>query len=128
MKTVLEDKTTIEFRNPDVFSEPILVKRLMPDNSEETIGRIYQSWSNDDVSITYECINAEGDEICPATSDWIQAENAFVKYAKHNHSKSLTEQSIEKGDVYTWYEGRETEVMGIRENRGRKNRNIEISK
>lgn len=128
MSIKTDDNIIVEFSNPGDFAEPIKVFRTLPDCDEEAIGNICMNWTDDDTPMTYECYGIDGEEICPPTTNWIEAEQAFVKYAKHFPHKSDLEKSFENGEVFTWYSGRDREVKEIRKRKAINDKSLDINK
>jgi hypothetical protein len=92
---------------PHSQTEPIIVNRLLPDGEIETIGRIYQD-ASEDGTVSYTCINQEGEQMFLPTTEWTSVENAFEKYGRELWNKSI--------------------VRDIRQRKGRNNKAIGISK
>ena len=102
----------LEFSRATTFSDPILIKMVLPDGTKPVIGHVLQDWNNDDAPVLYICFGENGMEVCPPTDDWTAVEQAFARYAKH-YSERLQEEKQNK------VASRLNEMGTVRENKGR---------
>jgi hypothetical protein len=84
------DSISIEFSKPDLLNA-VTVYRVLPDNTSEPIGKIYPDLSKGDDSLIYISLSNQGDELFPPSSDFIEIEEQFRKYARELSEKSITE-------------------------------------
>jgi hypothetical protein len=120
MSTELKNNINLEFSRAATFSDPILIKMVMPDGAKPVIGHVLQDWENEDSPVLYVCIGDNGEEICPATDDWTAVEQAFSRYARHYEER----QREAKQNIVA---SRVNEISGVRDNKGR-NKTIGITK
>jgi hypothetical protein len=111
MKKSLVERTLVKFSTLDPFINEITVYRVLPDNSEEPIGKVFPDLRNEEDSVIYVSTNNHGEEIFPPTSDFVGLENMFEKYAKELAEKSLVEGLEAEVDEY---EKREEAMNSIR--------------
>jgi len=90
MNKTKEEKILIRVSPPKPVSNIVNVTRVLPDGSEEFIGQISPDFTDGEDSIKYVSVNNLGEELLPPTSDFIDIENHFVKYAQEMKEKSLT--------------------------------------
>jgi hypothetical protein len=62
----------------------------LPDYTEEFIGQIYPDFTDEEDSNKYVSVNTLGEELLPPTSDFIEIENRFIKYAQELNEKDFT--------------------------------------
>jgi hypothetical protein len=120
MSTEIKNSIDLEYSRAAAFSDPILIKMVMPDGTKPVIGHVLQDWENEDAPVLYVCIGEDGEEICPPTDDWTAVEQAFTRYSKH-YGERLQEERQNK------VASRENEMTTVRELKGRK-KTIGISK
>lgn len=90
MKKTQEDRILVRFSPPEPISNTVKVTRVLSDNTEEFIGQINPDFTDGEDSIKYVSVNYLGEELLSPTSDFIDIENRFVKYAKEMDEKSFT--------------------------------------
>lgn len=120
MNTELKNNIDLEFSRANTFSDPILIKLVLPDGTKPVIGHVLQDWENEDAPVQYICFGENGMEVCPPTDDWTAVEQAFARYAKHYEAR----QREEKQNTVV---SRVNEMNTVREQKGR-NKTIGISK
>ena len=76
-----------------------MANRVLPDNSLQSIGTLYPDIGDDEDAIKYISVNNHGEMLFPATSDFVDLENKFEKYAKEMTGKAITENLTEKAEV-----------------------------
>ena len=111
MENIQKDKMLVRFSTPDPITNAIVVSRVLPDNSAEPIGRIYPDFGNGEDSVMYVSTNDQGKLLFPPTSDFVDLENKFEKYAKELAEKSITEEMNARAEEF---EEREESIKGIR--------------
>jgi hypothetical protein len=112
MSTELKNNIDLEYSRAAIFSDPILIRMVLPDGTKPVIGHVLQDWENDDAPVLYVCIGENGEEICPPTDDWTAVEQAFARYAKHYEERQREEKQNKVAS-------RVNEMNTVRENKGR---------
>ena len=120
MNTESKNDLSLEFSRAVTFSDPILIRMVLPDGSKQVIGHVLQDWDNEDAPVLYVCIGENGEEICPPTDDWTAVEQAFARYAKHYEERRQEARQIEMAS-------RVNEIGAVRETKSQK-KTIGISK
>ncbi|MFH0866631.1 MAG: hypothetical protein V1904_10570 [Bacteroidota bacterium] len=111
MKNLQKDRTLIRFSAPAPFINEVIVSRVLADNSTEPIGKVYPDLRNEGDSIIYISTDNNGDEIFPPTSDFIEVETRFEKYAKELAEISLVEGITAESEEF---EKREETIKNLR--------------
>ena len=117
MKTLKEDQFQVRFSSPDPRTNIIEVIRVWPDESEETVGRIYPNYSKDGDVTSYTSMNLYGDESFPPTSDFNEIENHFKKSIKKIAEESFI---MNMNDYVAEFEEREEALKFLRKLKSRK--------
>ncbi len=107
-----EDRIPLKFSSLDPISNSVKVTRILPDNTEESIGQIYLDFTDGEDSIKYISVNSLGEELIPSTSDFIDIEHHFIKYVQEMNEKSYTKEIEAKTDEY---EKRAKMLRGLRQ-------------
>ncbi|RPH33013.1 MAG: hypothetical protein EHM93_06785 [Bacteroidales bacterium] len=111
MKTTHNDRALVNFSSPDPITNHIVVSRVLPDHSVEPIGIIYPDFGNEEISAMYASTDNQGAMLFPPTSDFIDLENRFERYAKELAEKSFMEDMNRKANEFG---GREESIKGLR--------------
>jgi len=90
MRKSQTDRVLVEFSKPDNMNI-VTVSKVLADNSTEPIGKVYPDLSKGDDYLIYVCTNNQGIGIFPPSSDFIEIEERFRKYAGELSKKSITE-------------------------------------
>jgi hypothetical protein len=111
MKKSPSDEIQISYSTPDSFKNEVTVFMVLPDNTTEAIGKVYPDLSKGEDSLIYISTNNQGIEIFPPTSDFIEIENRFEKYAKELAEISFMEElKVE----FENYQDREESIKSLR--------------
>ena len=111
MENTQKDRMLIRFSTPDPITNLIVVSRVLPDHSAEPIGIIYPDFGNGENSAMYVSTNNQSTVLFPPTSDFIDLENRFKKYAKELAEKSFIEEMNRKEEELG---EREESIKGLR--------------
>ncbi|MBP6977636.1 MAG: hypothetical protein KBB71_04910 [Lentimicrobiaceae bacterium] len=98
MEKAREDRISLKFSSLDPLSNTVKVIRVLPDNTEESIGQIYLDFTDGEDSVKYISVNSLGEELIPATSDFIDIEHHFMNYTQEMDEKYYTEEMEAKTD------------------------------
>lgn len=118
MNTKYRNEVFAHFKLAKVLADPVIVSRVLPDNSLKPLGRIYQNMNEEVGSVTYISTDNNDEEIFPPTTDYLEAECGFEKYAKEVTQKSLIEDWEMKANEFAEREGDITKI------RSGKNKNV----
>lgn len=111
MKKSQAERPLVIFSTPDSFMNEVTVFRVLSDNSQEPIGKVYPDLSNGEDSLIYISTNNQSEEIFPPTADFIKIENRFKKYAEELSIRSFTEAMTAEAEKI---ENRKESVKSIR--------------
>jgi hypothetical protein len=91
MKKIQKDRRPIRFSSPDPITSSITVSRVLSDKSSEPIGKIYPDFGNGEDSAMYVSTDSLGNALFPPTSDFVDLESRFERYAKELPERLLAE-------------------------------------
>jgi len=111
MKNTIEDRRPIRFSTPDPITHIVIVCRILPDNTEEPIGKVYSDFGEGEYSVKYISTNNNGETLFPPTSDFGDLEDKFEKYSKELSEQSFMEEL--KAETETYNERKEL-LIGLR--------------
>ena len=111
MENRQKDRTLVRFSTPDPITNAILVSRVLPDHHAEPIGKVYPDFGDGEDVAMYVSSNNHGERLFAPTSDFIDLENQFEKYAKELAEKSLTDEMNRRAEEFI---EREESINGLR--------------
>lgn len=94
MKKAHGDRILVRFSTPDPKTNIIKVSKVLPNDTEKSVGQIYPYFEDGEDSIKYISVDNRGQELFPLSSDFTEIENQFEKFIKELDEREKVIKSI----------------------------------